>query len=213
MVETTKPVKRRRPQTRQRLLGAALEVYAERGFGNSSVEHVCERAGFTRGAFYSNFSSLEELFLEMWEQRSSQMLADIEALLNTAEQPRVRSLGEVVAFVLAVVPVDDRWYRVSAEFTAHALRNPALTRVIAARETAILDILMPMLDQLLAQIGREVTDRAALGPALVAVHDGTLVQCLIEDDALAAQARRAELFRVLVEHYTTHTETVRKGLA
>lgn len=202
MVETTKPVKRRRPQTRQRLLDAALEVYAERGFGNSSVEHVCERAGFTRGAFYSNFTSLEELFLSMWEQRSTQMLADVEALLSSGEQPRVRSLGEVVEFVLAVVPVDDRWYRVSAEFTAHALRNPSLKRVIAGRETAILGTLMPLLDQLLAQIGLAVTDRAALGPALVAVHDGTLVQCLIEDDAEAAHIRRAELFRVLVEHYT-----------
>lgn len=207
MALTTGPVKRRRPHTRQRLLDAALEVYAERGFGNSSVEHVCERAGFTRGAFYSNFTSLEELFLAMWEQRSTQMLADVEALLSSpGKQPRVDSLGDIVECVLAVVPIDDKWYRVNAEFTAHALRNPSLKRVIIAREQGILATLMPLLDQLLDQLGLVITDRAALGPALVAAHDGTLVQCLIEDDAKAACVRRAELFTVLVGHYTAQVQ-------
>lgn len=196
------PVKRRRPHTRQRLLDAALDVYAERGFGNSSVENICERAGFTRGAFYSNFTSLEELFLAMWEQRSTQMLADVDALLAPESQPRVGTLSEAVDCVLAVIPIDDRWYRVNAEFTAHALRNPSLKRVIVAREDAILATLMPLLDQLLAQLGLEITDRDALGPSLVAVHDGTLVQCLIEDDPDAALRRRAELFTVLFQHYT-----------
>ena len=61
-----KRITRRRAQTRQLLLDAALEVFAEDGFGRATVEQVCERAGFTRGAFYSNFSSLDELFLAMW---------------------------------------------------------------------------------------------------------------------------------------------------
>ncbi|MCT1641227.1 TetR/AcrR family transcriptional regulator [Dietzia cinnamea] len=195
-------VKRRRPETRQRLLDAALEVFAERGFGNSSVEQVCGRAGFTRGAFYSNFTSLEELFLAMWEQRSTQILADVGALLDTGEPLPVSSLDDVVAHVLAVVPVDDQWFRVNAEFTAHALRNPSLKRVLVARERAILATLMPLLDGLLSQIGLEVTDRAALGPSLTAAHDGTLVQCLIEDDVSAALDRRAAMFTVLVERYT-----------
>lgn len=195
-------VKRRRPETRQRLLDAALEVFAERGFGSTSVEQVCGRAGFTRGAFYSNFTSLEELFLAMWEQRSSQMLADVGALLDTGEPLPVRSLDDVVACVLAVVPVDDQWFRVNAEFTVHALRTPSLKRVLLAREKAILATLMPLLDRLLAQVGLEVTDPAALGPSLTAAHDGTLVQCLIEDDVAAALARRAAMFTVLVERYT-----------
>ena len=54
-------VTKRRAETRQRLLDAALLVFAEDGFGRVSVEDVCERAGYTRGAFYSNFSSLDEV--------------------------------------------------------------------------------------------------------------------------------------------------------
>lgn len=41
----------RREATRQRILDAAREVFAERGVIGGTVEDICERAGFTRGAF------------------------------------------------------------------------------------------------------------------------------------------------------------------
>lgn len=59
----TTPVTRSRENTRARLLDAAAQVFAEVGLDGASVEAVCDRAGFTRGAFYSNFESKDELFL------------------------------------------------------------------------------------------------------------------------------------------------------
>src|SRR6478735_9603300 len=56
---------RRREATRQKLLDAAALVFAEVGLDAASVEAICERAGFTRGAFYSNFETKDELFLEL----------------------------------------------------------------------------------------------------------------------------------------------------
>ncbi|WP_082599355.1 TetR/AcrR family transcriptional regulator [Nocardioides sp. Root151] len=197
---------RRRQQTRQRLLDAALVVFAREGFGRSTVEQVCEQAGFTRGAFYSNFTSLDELFLAIWEQRSDEMQSDLAAFL-TQEPPPVTSLREAVEHVLSAVPLDDEWYRVTAEFTAHALRNPALRRVMAQREERIEAGLMPTLEALLARVGRRVIDPAALGPALVAVHDGTSVQCLIEPDNAAVLQRRTDLFVLLVTAHTVEADT------
>ena len=57
------PATRSRENTRARLLDAAAQVFAEVGLDGASVEAVCDRAGFTRGAFYSNFESKDELFL------------------------------------------------------------------------------------------------------------------------------------------------------
>jgi len=57
------PRSRRRKATRARLLSAAAEVLSERGFHGASVEEICERAGFTRGAFYSNFAAKDDLVL------------------------------------------------------------------------------------------------------------------------------------------------------
>jgi AcrR family transcriptional regulator len=203
--ETPRPkrVTKRRAETRQRLLDAAGDVFAEEGFGRSTVEQVCERAGFTRGAFYSNFTSLDELFLAMWEQRSATMLDGIRTAL--ADRPATLTLDSAVERVLAAIPVDDAWYRITAEFTAHALRNPALKRVMAAREDAILGTILPIVEDALAAAGRRVTDRAALGRALVAIHDGTAVQVLMEPENEAVRQARQRLFVTVVSSYSSGT--------
>lgn len=54
-----------REQTTQRLLDAAAKVIARKGLEGTSVEDIAEAAGYSRGAFYSNFSSKEDLFIEM----------------------------------------------------------------------------------------------------------------------------------------------------
>ena len=183
------------------MLDAAFEVFAEQGFGRSTIEQVCERAGFTRGAFYSNFASLDELFLAMWEQKSAELLEGLRELV-AANPPAGRSWRDGVELVLAAVPVNDEWYRITAEFTAHALRHPALRSVMARREHAIIATLMPILDDLLRSAGRFAPDPEALGNALVAVHDGTLVQCLIEPDSADVRRKRLDLFLAVVESYT-----------
>jgi len=201
-------VTKRRAETRQRLLDAALLVFAEEGFGRASVEDVCERAAYTRGAFYSNFSSLDELFLAMWEQRSAALLESLGESLEAASQAGALSLEDGIDRLLDLIPVDERWYRIEAEFTAHALRDPLLRGVMAARESQIAATLLPFIDRALERVGRHVTDREAFAAALVAVHDGTAVQCLVEPEEQAVRKRRRDLFLTVIRAYTEqNTET------
>jgi AcrR family transcriptional regulator len=195
-------VTRRRAETRQRLLDAALLVFAEEGFGRASVEDVCERAGYTRGAFYSNFGSLDELFLAMWEQRSTAMLGALAAALDATPGEAIVSLEDGIDQLLALLPVDDHWQRVEAEFTAHALRVPALRAAMAAREAQIAAALLPFIDRAVARVRRRVVDREAFAAALVAVHDGTAIQCLIEPADPLVRERRRALFLAVVRAYT-----------
>lgn len=51
-----------RRATRERLLQAAYSEFRAAGYIKTTINEVCERAGFSRGAFYSNFSTKEELF-------------------------------------------------------------------------------------------------------------------------------------------------------
>ena len=74
MTETgAKPVrltrKERQAETKRKLLDAAEAVFLRRGFDRSSVEEICAEAGFTRGAFYSNFESKEEMFFQLLADR------------------------------------------------------------------------------------------------------------------------------------------------
>lgn len=197
-----KRVTRRRAATRDRLLAAAYQVFAESGFGRATVEKVCEQAGFTRGAFYSNFESLDEMFLALWEQRSAQLLAGLRAALDELSAESVVEVRAAVARLTRAVPVDEAWFRITAEFTAHALRHPALRRVMAAREETITAALMPPIVTALGRAGRRVPDPDALGQALVAAHDGTSVQILLEPRSRRVRQRRIELFTHIVLAYS-----------
>jgi AcrR family transcriptional regulator len=199
-------VTRRRAETRNRLLTAAFEVFAEEGFGRATVERVCEKAGFTRGAFYSNFTSLDELFLAIWEQRSEAMIIEVRDALDDISDHGIADIRDAVERLARAVPLDEAWFRITAEFTAHALRTPALRRVMAAREEAIVAALVPPVVTALERIGRTVPDLAALGQALVAVHDGTSVQVLMEPRSRRVRSRRTELFCHVVLAYSTATE-------
>lgn len=72
-----RPQTRSRENTRARLLDAAAQVFAEVGLGETSVEAICERAGFTRGAFYSNFESKDQLFVELAGRFVSQQVEGV----------------------------------------------------------------------------------------------------------------------------------------
>ena len=54
-----------REQTQQRLIDAAQSVIAKKGLAGTSVEDIAAAAGYTRGAFYSNFRSKSDLFIEL----------------------------------------------------------------------------------------------------------------------------------------------------
>ncbi|MFV8054580.1 TetR/AcrR family transcriptional regulator [Mycobacterium sp. 48b] len=60
---------RRRVETRQRLLDAAFAVFAAKGFGRTRIDDICQASGYTKGAFYSNFKTLDELFLALYREQ------------------------------------------------------------------------------------------------------------------------------------------------
>jgi AcrR family transcriptional regulator len=69
-------------QTRLRLLDAAQAIFMKKGFVATSVEDIAEAAGYTRGAFYSNFRSKPELFLELLRRDHESMEADLQSIFD-----------------------------------------------------------------------------------------------------------------------------------
>ncbi|QZY50708.1 TetR/AcrR family transcriptional regulator [Leucobacter tenebrionis] len=124
----------RRRETRNRLLDAAAEVFTEAGLQGATVEQVCSRAGFSRGAFYSNFSSKEELFLaalqHQYELRAAQLTRRAEQLIphlqecNEPLQPA--EVAEYVQEFLAPVDAESAWFALETEFMLLAMRDPEI---------------------------------------------------------------------------------------
>jgi AcrR family transcriptional regulator len=69
-----------REQTTQRLLDAAQKLIARKGLDAASVENIAAAAGYSRGAFYSNFSSKDDLFIELLRRDHQKGMADLNAL-------------------------------------------------------------------------------------------------------------------------------------
>src|SRR5438552_17548770 len=71
MVTSTQPLpkRRRREETRRRLMDSALGVFARNGYERATVDEIVREAGFSKGAFYVHFETKEDLFWEMLQER------------------------------------------------------------------------------------------------------------------------------------------------
>jgi AcrR family transcriptional regulator len=86
-----------RDQTRERLLDAAQAIFMKKGFVGASVEDIAHAAGYTRGAFYSNFASKSELLVELLRRDHEAMQADLRAIFES-ESTREDMETRVIAF-------------------------------------------------------------------------------------------------------------------
>ena len=75
-----------REQTTQRLLDAAEKLIARKGLDAASVENIAAAAGYSRGAFYSNFKSKDDLFIELLRRDHLKSMAELN-VLRTSELP------------------------------------------------------------------------------------------------------------------------------
>ena len=88
--------------TRQRFLAAAAEVIAEHGLEGAAIDDIAARAGYSRGAFYSNFADKVELLIALTDVRLG-VFADTwlpQLLTGTAEQ----QLASVARWLAAPEP-------------------------------------------------------------------------------------------------------------
>lgn len=55
-------------ETRDKLLRAGAELFAKEGLDSPSLDAICERAGYTRGAFYVHFEDREAFMVAVMER-------------------------------------------------------------------------------------------------------------------------------------------------
>ena len=71
-----------RDQTRQRLLDAAQKLVSKKGLDATSVEDITDAAGYSRGAFYSNFDTKHMLFIELLRRNHEKATTEFIALMH-----------------------------------------------------------------------------------------------------------------------------------
>jgi AcrR family transcriptional regulator len=124
---------RRRRQTRDYLLKAAEQVFAERGFHAASLDEVAAVAGFTKGAVYSNFKNKDDLFIALLEARYEQEMEDLRRILDSSGGPPEAQLNDLAEHIRQQFESGgDTWAALDMEFCLYALRNPSAREKLAA---------------------------------------------------------------------------------
>lgn len=97
---TVEATRRTAPRVPQRLVSAAAELFAERGYENTSVQQVVERAGVTKGAMYHHFSAKDDLLFEIYHRMLAMQAERLDRIADSggpvAERLRAASADVVV---------------------------------------------------------------------------------------------------------------------
>jgi AcrR family transcriptional regulator len=171
--------------TRERLLAAAAEVFAAKGFVGAALEEIADHAGFTKGAIYSNFGSKEELVLAVLDERLNDRVLNIVGLVDQSApaDEQLRSAGQLVA---KAFEEERSWFLLWLEFSAYVARNPRYRPKFAARERQMREAMAEVIRQRAEAVGlRPALPADELATALFALGDGLTLATLRDPDGVS----------------------------
>src|SRR5699024_7789416 len=169
---------RRRENTRTKLVRASLEVFVEKGIDGATVDDLVSAAGFTRGAFYSNFSSKEEVFTALFDEVTAELIAIANTAVGSAvsdgectgsqSPPDLDDAGVMLAVFEGIRPFGRQWYLLYSDAIARSLRDERMRAALAEQRERLRD-----------QIGALLTLRLEASGARALLAPEDLAQLLI----------------------------------
>jgi AcrR family transcriptional regulator len=119
---------RRSADTRERLFRAALDLFAQKGFVETTVEDITEAADVGKGTFFNYFPSKDHILLAFGEMQLSKLEAAIEVARHTDE------------------PMPEFLRSLALRMTQEPVRNPALIRIILQAYLSTTPVRAAMMD-------------------------------------------------------------------
>jgi AcrR family transcriptional regulator len=158
-----------REQTRLRLLAAAKRLFIANGFHGTSVEEIAEAAGYTRGAFYSNFEDKDDIFLAVLDQDLTDRIAELTPIFQQSA-----SLDEAFAVIIRTNPrrLIDAATILKTEFWLYAARNPKVRRRLAQQQRAERRAFERVIKAQFDALGLEVPIKLHDAALLISMIDG-----------------------------------------
>jgi AcrR family transcriptional regulator len=186
VVPTQKP-KRQRPtraQTRQLLLQAAGEVFAERGYDRASLDEVATAAGLTKGAVYSSFAGKDDLFYALMRERIDERLALVTEAVE--RQATVSDMTRDAGSGLAQLMSSQRdWHLLFIEFWARAVRDPSLHNEFVHERRSVRGLIAQFLEAQAEQAEVNLPAPAdQLAVVVLALSNGIAIEHLADPDTV-----------------------------
>ena len=170
--------------TRRKLLAAAKQIFAKDGFEAARLEDIASVAGYTRGAFYANFDSKEDIFFALFEEWVRERIDLVTEALSRHKDP----LEKLAALRkhYAQQAKDRRLVLISLEFKLFALRHPEAHARLQNRHRRIRASFGELFSELLRPLGQTLPiANPAASTCLGAVAQGLLLEHLVDPKTLS----------------------------
>ena len=118
-----------RLETRQRLLAAAQAAIVRGGIGAVTLRGVCEEAGFSQGAFYSNFASRDELLLAVMTAHLHDEVETLKRIIQSMQGKALQAVLSTLATRLDALAQDTQWSLLTIELQLHARRDAGFAAI------------------------------------------------------------------------------------
>lgn len=185
---TTRPTRaQKKAETRALLLASATTVFGEKGMERASIDDVAEHAGYTKGAFYANFASKEDLFLVLLDEHFADLLERLDRAIS-GDDDLVDQAREGAASFMRFIAADPDWERLFFDFSVYATRNEPFRRELADRRRALREGIGTLLQRRVDELGVAppvpVPDIAMM---VFAMGDGVALQKLLDPESVTEE--------------------------
>lgn len=192
----------RRAATRERLLDAARTLLVREGLQGVSVERLCDEAGYTRGAFYSNFESKDELVVALIEREHERVLG---TLKEAADPARLAGLsaeeaaGAILERFVLLQPPDHDDFLLHLELQLRGLRGDVGGEVFVGWWNDVIAGIAEVVTTALDSFGLRLTlDVRDVCTILIGTWDAMVLGALVDGRPVDIDTLRATLPRMLL---------------
>jgi AcrR family transcriptional regulator len=190
--------KEKQARTRSSLMRSAARIFCKHGLDRTSIDEVAEDAGYTKGAFYANFRSKQELFLAMLDERFTQRIEEVDRAFSDEGSPPQQARQAAADYARAF-RADPGAERLFFEFASYALRDDDFRQELLTRFATLRDRLERVYQRRIDEYGLELdipTERIVR--MVIAMADGWALWQLLDPDGVDE-----DLLETMIEVFTT----------
>ena len=171
---------RRKPQgSRDRIVDAAYQILAEKGYDATTFKEVARLAEAAQGLIHYYFGSKDRLLLEVLKEASERTRQEMRRFVAALPEGRPRPRMSALARPRERVNRQPEWYRLRYELFALGMRKPQLMagvgELLAKGRQGVGEVLERL-------SSKEIADQEALSAVMLACFDGLALQKLVDPD-------------------------------
>jgi AcrR family transcriptional regulator len=135
-------------QTRNQLIEAGFHLISEQGYSAVSIRNISKYAGYTQGAFYSNFEHKEDFLLTLLKIQFEQENQQLQKMITQANLAKPDLKAALEQWLIDFFQHDE-WLKISIELQLYAARDPVFSKeyqqVWQNHQAQILEVLLHLI--------------------------------------------------------------------